>query len=1464
LAKESQSDAETIGSSQLTDSGLLGDSDDSGAYADDFFSEFDHISIGLMAPDRVLDISSGEVEEPETINYRSLRPERGGLFCEKIFGPTRDWECFCGKYKSKKYAGVVCDKCGVEISRSKVRRVRMGHINLMSPVTHIWFLKGIPSKLSLVLDMRIKDLEKIVYFESYAVLDPGDTELKQKELLSEQEYQRAREEYSNRFKADMGAEAIQYLLDDLDLEAEIKAIEEELELQKKSSRGRTKIKQKNRKLIRRLRALKGFYDSGLDPNNMTLEVLPVLPPDLRPMIQLERGRFATSDVNDLYRRVINRNNRLKKLMELRTPDIIIRNEKRMLQEAVDSLIDNSRVERPVRGPNNRPLKSLTDLLKGKQGRFRQNLLGKRVDYSGRAVIVNGPELKFNQCGLPKKMAVELFKPFIMQRLVNDNVASSIKSAKKMIEREEPEVWDALEEVIKGHPVMINRAPTLHRLGIQAYEPVLTEGHSIRLHPLACPPFNADFDGDQMAVHVPLSKTAQIEARVLMLSTNNLLSPAHGGAVSVPTQDMVIGLNYLTREPYDVDLDELQELEHKFSQSSQVKWAYEEGRVGLHTPIIYRIYGEKYVTTPGRVFFNEILPDSFGYRNYEFNEGRLADLVAEVVEEEGTYRAVHMLDDFKEVGYHESTLMGCSIGYQDMFEIPEKKRLIEQGDKQVEEINDQYEAGELVAEEKYNRVINVWHQITQDVSDALLEEMSDDQDGLNPVYMMANSGARGSEEQLRQLAGMRGLMAKPSGKIIELPIKSSFREGLSVMEYFISTHGARKGLADTALKTADAGYLTRRLADVAQSCRIVEEDCETLQGVEIGPIRSSDEILENLYDRILGRIAREDIKHPQTGELIVAEDEMIEEPQARRIEDCGFDSIKIRSLLTCESEDGVCARCYGRDLSTRKMVDIGEPVGIIAAESIGEPGTQLTMRTFHTGGTAAGGGEHAVEAENDIFVESVPENAVEYTRADGEEVLVALAESEMRVRKIQQEISLEPEEGEIEPVVFEGLWVYEGDQIAVYHGEDGEQEVCASSEGVVMLQEDALRVLGSDYAISLDIGSQVLVDPGDVVRSGERYVEIDPYNELIIAEFDGEVNLRDVEVGRTLSEEVDETTGLINNVIVEDKQGKMFPSIVLKRKGKKATRRYDLPYDAILVVEDGEEVQSGQVLAKMPKEAAETKDITGGLPRVEDLFEARKRTKQSADIAEISGVVEFIKPEKREEKGIRTVQITNPETEDSKSYRIKPGVHVRVRDGETIEEGTPLTEGYINPHDLLRIKGVRALQNYLVREIQTVYCQQGVAINDKHIELIVRQMVRRVMITSSGDTQYLPGELVDRYRLSRINQTIAEDGGEPASFTPVLQGITKASLGTDSFISSASFQDTKRVLSDAAARGQVDELKGLKENVITGHLIPAGTGYYTYRDMFKKDLREVVDKARSYTRQAASEAEEAAEDEASSA
>jgi DNA-directed RNA polymerase subunit beta' len=1338
----------------------------------------------------------------------------------------------------------------------------MAHIELMAPVAHIWYLKGIPSKLSLTLDMKIKDLEKICYYESYVVLDPGDTELKKRELLSEQEFHRAREEFGNRFRAGMGAEALETLLEELDLEAEIKAIEDELELEKKQQQTRTRIRQKTKKLIRRLRVLKGFYDSGIEPKHMIMRILPVIPPELRPMIQLERGRFATSDVNDLYRRVINRNNRLKKLMDLRTPDIIIRNEKRMLQEAVDALIDNSRVDRPVRGPNNRPLKSMTDLLKGKQGRFRQNLLGKRVDYSGRAVIVNGPSLDFNQCGLPKKMAIELFKPFIMQRLVNENEAASIKSAKKMIEREEDEVWDALEEVIEGHPVLLNRAPTLHRLGIQAYYPQLTEGHSIRLHPLQCPPYNADYDGDQMAVHIPLSKTAQIESRVLMMSTNNLLSPAHGGVLPIPTQDMVIGINYLTKLPADLDLEDEEQAKHVFRDPKHVEWAVDQDAISLHDPIIYQYGDERHLTTPGRVRFNEALADGIPFQNCAFNEDEIGELIGDHIDDIGVNASVESLDNLKEVGYHESTLMGGSIGYEDLLTPDRKEELLEEGDERVAEINRMYEEGEIVEEERYNRSINVWHEITQEISDNVFETMSRDMNGFNPVYMMADSGARGSAEQIRQLAGMRGLMAKPSGEVIEIPIKSSFRDGLSVMEYFISTHGARKGLADTALKTADAGYLTRRLADVAQSVRIVEPDCGTLEGVEVSPIRSSGEVLESMTDRILGRVARRDIKHPQTGEMIVEENEEIDEEKAKRIQDCGFESVEIRSLLTCESEDGVCAKCYGRDLSSRRIVNIGEPVGIIAAQSIGEPGTQLTMRTFHTGGAAEGGGEHGIVAESDVYIEQLPDNVAEYEEEDGSIVYVSLTdEGTITLRRVKDSLELEQEDAAVDPVAFEGLWVYGGDTIATIKEDGEEREVAAANEGIVHMDEDegVLRVLGNEYTVDIGLGARIQVGEEDIVEEGGVYVEVDPYNELIIAEFNGEVSLRDVEVGRTLKEQVDETTGLINKVVTEDKQGKKFPSLVLKRDDTQATRRYDLPYDSILVAEDGQEVQAGEVLAKMPKGDVQTKDITGGLPRVEDLFEARKRSKESAKIAEISGEVEFIKEEKRKEKGIRTIQITNPRTENSKKYRVKPGVHVKVREGELIEEGTPLTEGYVNPHDLLRIQGMSTLQNYLVEEVQKVYKQQGIVINDKHIEVIIRQMLRRVMITDSGDTQLLPGERADRYRLARINENIQQDGGDPATFTPILQGITKASLQTDSFISAASFQDTKRVLSNAACQGKVDELAGLKENVITGHLIPAGTGFQAYRDMFKDDLRDVVEKARDYTREEESEETEEAEE-----
>ncbi len=960
----------------------------------------------------------------------------------------------------------------------------------------------------------------------------------------------------------------------------------------------------------------------------------------------------------------------------------------------------------------------------------------------------------------------------------------------------------------------------------------------------------------MAVHIPLSKTAQIESRVLMMSTNNLLSPAHGGVLPIPTQDMVIGIHYLTKLPADLELDDEEQARHVFRDPKHVEWAVDQEAISLHDPIIYQDGDEQYLTTPGRVRFNEALADGIPFQNRSFNEDDVGELIGEHIDDVGVNSSVESLDNLKEIGYHESTLMGGSIGYEDLLTPDRKEELLEEGDERVEEINQMYEEGEIVEEERYNRSIGVWHEITQEISDNVFETMSRDMNGFNPVYMMADSGARGSAEQIRQLAGMRGLMAKPSGEVIEIPIKSSFRDGLSVMEYFISTHGARKGLADTALKTADAGYLTRRLADVAQSVRIVEVDCGTLEGVEVSPIRSSGEVLESMTDRILGRVARRDIKHPQTGEMIVEENEEIDEDKADRIQECGFESVEIRSLLTCESEEGVCAKCYGRDLSTRQIVNIGEPVGIIAAQSIGEPGTQLTMRTFHTGGAAEGGGEHGIVSESDVYVEQLPSNVAEYEEEDGSIVYVSLSdEGTITLRRVKDSVDLEQEDAMVDPVAFEGLWVYSGDTIATIQ-EDGKQEreVTADSEGIVHLDEDnnVLRILGNEYTVDVGLGARIQVGEEDIVKEGNVYVEVDPYNELIIAEFDGEVSLRDVEVGRTLKEQVDETTGLINKVVTEDKQGKKFPALILKRGEKQATRRYDLPYDSILVAEDGQEVQAGEILAKMPKGDVQTKDITGGLPRVEDLFEARKRSKESAKIAEISGEVEFIKEEKRKEKGIRTIRITNPRTENSKKYRVKPGVHVKVREGEIVEEGIPLTEGYVNPHDLIRIQGISILQNYLVEEVQKVYKQQGIVINDKHIEVIIRQMLRRVMITDAGDTQFLPGERADRYRLARINENIQQDGGDPATFTPILQGITKASLQTDSFISAASFQDTKRVLSNAACQGQVDELVGLKENVITGHLIPAGTGFEAYREMFKDDLRDVVEKARDYTREEESE------------
>lgn len=1340
--------------------------------------DFDAIRIGLASPELIRSWSYGEVTKPETINYRTFKPERDGLFCAKIFGPVNDWECLCGKYKRMKYKGVICEKCGVEVTHSKVRRERMGHIELAAPVAHIWFVKSVPSKLGQILDISSRDLERVVYYESYIVIDPGDTPLKEKELLSEERYRAYREQYGDKFVAKMGAEALKELLAKIDVD---KLAEELREKMKKA----TSV-QKRTKYAKRLKVVDAFRRSKNKPEWMILEVIPVLPPELRPLVPLDGGRFATSDLNDLYRRVINRNNRLKKLIELKAPEVIIRNEKRMLQEAVDSLFDNGRRGRILRGANNRPLKSLADALKGKQGRFRQNLLGKRVDYSGRSVIVIGPELKLNQCGLPKKMALELFKPFIYHKLEREGLATTIKAAKEMVEQELPEVWDYLEEVIKEHPVLLNRAPTLHRLGIQAFYPVLVEGKAIRIHPLVCTAFNADFDGDQMAVHIPLSAMAQLESSVLMLSTHNLLSPANGNPIVVPTQDIVLGIYYLTKERPGAKGEG-----RFFSSVEEAMLAYQNGIVDLmarikvrytgklidlseaydpqdvlHAPI-KEVKGKIIRTTVGRVVFNDYLPEGFPFINGLLKKKGLASLVSFCYLHYGNDTTVEMLDNIKHIGFLYSTLGGISIGIEDMVIPPEKNELVKRAREEVIKVENQYKEGAITNRERYNKIIDIWYRVTEEVADKMFEEMQRrDRTGeeVNPIFIMADSGARGSKQQIKQLAGMRGLMAKPSGEIIETPITSNFREGLTVLQYFISTHGARKGLADTALKTADSGYLTRRLVDVSQDVIVTMEDCGTPKGIEVSAIVEGGEIIETLRERILGRVAAEDIKDPFTGEVIVKKDEEIDEEYADLIENAGIEKVKIRSVLTCEAKWGVCAKCYGRNLATGAMVELGEAVGVIAAQSIGEPGTQLTMRTFHIGGAASRVSERStLETKHGGKVRFLNLNTVSDRAGD------------LVVMNRNGQILIEDQEGR---------------------------------------ERERYKVI---------YGAKLKVKEGQEVPIGTVLAEWDPYNSLILTEAGGTVDFRDVVPGETVEEEVDEITGFSAQVIVEAADEKRQPRILIKDSEGKTLKSYFLPSGAHLMVEEGQEVYPGDVLAKIPRETTKTKDITGGLPRVVELFEARK-PKEPAVITEIDGIVKY-GPVKR---GQRKIIVINKQAGEQREYMVPKGAHIMVREGEVVKAGDPLIEGPINPHDILRVKGEVALQNYLLTEIQEVYKSQGVNINDKHIEIIIRQMMRWVRVEDVGDTDFLVDEQVDRFRFQEVNEQMMREGKRPAVGRPLLLGITKASLSTDSFISAASFQETTRVLTDASIGGRVDNLRGLKENVIVGRLIPAGTGWEYYQ------------------------------------
>ncbi len=1372
-------------------------------------SEFAKIKIKLASPQLVRKWSYGEVKKPETINYRTLRPEREGLFCERIFGTTKEYECYCGKFKSIRYKGVVCDRCGVEVTHFKVRRERMGHIELAAPVSHIWFYRSVPSRMGLLLDLSMTELRGVLYFEKYIVIDPGDTDLKRMQLLTEEEYNEYRERYGVNFTADIGADAIKTLLESIDLDA-------------LSAELRAKMVEKglktDKRLLKRLEIVEDFRDSGNRPEWMIMEVIPVIPPELRPMVQLDGGRFATSDLNDLYRRVINRNNRLKRLIALNAPEIIVRNEKRMLQEAVDALFDNSRKKRVVRGPGNRPLKSLSDMLKGKQGRFRQNLLGKRVDYSGRSVIVAGPTLKMHQCGLPSLMAMELFKPFIMKKLVDRGYVYNIKRAKTMVESRAPEVWSVLEEVVGGHPVMLNRAPTLHRVGIQAFEPILVEGKAIRLHPLVCHAFNADFDGDQMAVHVPLSLEAQIESWVLMLSSKNLLNPANGLPIVGPTQDMVLGIYFLTKEDTSEDVKRRKLFYHSIEE---VLIALENEACNYHDRIILRHNGKKIETTVGRAVFNSILPDEIDFINYTLGEKELSALVNTCYDNNGAAVTTKMLDAIKEIGFKFATYFGITIGMEDIKIPDEKKEMLQKAEREVAEVYDQYRNGLITNEERYNKIIDIWTSVNERIADVMMGNLKRDKNGFNPVYMMAYSGARGSKTQIRQLAGMRGLMAKPSGEIIELPIKSNFKEGLTVLEYFNSTHGARKGLADTALKTADAGYLTRRLIDIAQDVVVTEQDCGTINGIDMSALKQEDNIIESLYDRIVGRYTVDRVRDPRTKEIIIDSNEEITESIARRIENAGVISVKVRTVLTCESEHGVCVKCYGINLATKRSVDIGEAVGIIAAESIGQPGTQLTMRTFHIGGTAARKTEeNAIVLNYPVYISKIDANVIK--RKDGKRVIPR--KGMVTVNRIYHQYSL----SDIDLQIKDDNYIEPGMVIAKVKKDN--LDIVSEERTHIMIKNKRLFILGDPYEIVMKIGSEILVNKGDIVLSKRPITKFDPFSESILTEHSGKVQLISIIPGTTMKQEVDEVTGVINKIILDFQDEQLQPKIVIIDDDGNEVESYSIPGGAYITVDDNKDVRAGDVIAKIPRGQAKTKDITGGLPRVADLFEARK-PKDATVLARVNGVVKFGSIT----KGKRLI-IVEDENKIEYKHLVPLGKHFAIRDGDTVKAGDPLCEGSINPHDVLQIKGEQSLQSYLVNEIQEVYRLQGVNINDKHIGVIVRQMLRKVEIVDVGDTNFIIGQQVDKFQFKDENERVIKLGGSPSCAKPVLLGITRASLNIDSFISAASFQETSRVLTNAAIKGKTDNLRGLKENVIIGHLIPAGTGIKKYKgiDLYREE------------------------------
>ncbi len=1394
------------------------------------FNDFNSIQIKLASPDMIREWSYGEVKKPETINYRTLKPERDGLFCEKIFGTTKEWECYCGKFKSIRYKGVVCDRCGVEVTHYKVRRERGGHIELACPVAHIWYYRSVPSRMGLLLNMTVNSLKQVLYYEKFVVIDPGEAEVenvKKGDILDEENFNLYYEKYGDTFNAAMGAAAIKELLIQIDLDEESREMRREIQ---------DKELKVDKKLIKRLEIVEAFRDSGNRPEWMILEVIPVIPPELRPMVQLDGGRFATSDLNDLYRRVINRNNRLKRLLMLRAPEIIVRNEKRMLQEAVDALFDNSRRKRAVKGKGNRPLKSISDMLKGKQGRFRQNLLGKRVDYSGRSVIVIGPELKLYQCGLPKKMAIELFKPFIMKRLVDKDYVQNIKSAKKMVENERPEVWEVLEEVIAEHPVLLNRAPTLHRLGIQAFEPILVEGKAIRLHPLVCHAYNADFDGDQMAVHVPLSPRAQLECWTLMLSANNLLSPANGQPIVTPTQDIVLGIYYLTSEMPDAPGKGLY-----FDDENEMLRAVDYGQINLRSQINY-LMGDQFVeTTPGRLLFNKLLPEGYQFVNKIVNDKGLSAIISDIFRKYGPTATVQVLDDIKETGYRYATIFAPTISVSDIIVPSEKPGIIAEADKKVEEIENEYRMGFITNEERYNRVINVWTNTNEVIADKMFEELSHNQRGYNPIYLMAQSGARGSKQQIRQLAGMRGLMAKPSGEIIDVPIRANFREGLTVLEYFISTNGARKGLADTALKTADAGYLTRRLVDIAQDVVITMDDCGTTVGIDTIPLKEGDELIEPLGSRALGRTLLYDLINPVTGEVICGADEIITEEIATKIDDLNIDSIEIRSGLTCEARHGVCAKCYGRNLATARPVDLGEAVGIIGAQSIGQPGTQLTMRTFHIGGIASRSVEESdIRLNYPIYLKDLTFRTIKTE----EKKTISVRRGYLIVQRVIADMNLKADS---EITVQEGSKVYAGSIIGrAVAGED----IVSKNAGTVKIDKKKVYILGDSHSIPINVGTEIYAKEGRFYDRNEVLASFDPWLEPIITEVSGRVEFVDIELNKSLREEMDHLTGNLKRVIVEYKTEKLQPRVDIYPSAGEPTT-YLLPKGAHIMVTEGETVKGGTILAKIPREVEKTKDITGGLPRVAELFEARS-PKNAATLAELDGTVTIGDTSKNKRKIIIT-----GEDGVQKEYSIPASKFLRVQDGDWISKGEKIDDGPIDPHDILKIKGPRELQKFLVNEIQGVYRLQGVAINDKHIEIIVRQMLRKVRITEPGDTMFVVEQIIDKFDFIDENERVVNEGGKPATAIPILMGITKAALNTESFISAASFQETTRVLTDAAIKGKSDQLRGLKENVIIGHLIPAGTGMRDYRriDVYQDepgDLEGAVPEKPAETQEAVSE------------